>query len=101
MEVDTYFIRNGQQTILKDPAAELEYSINFTDWLALVTDTLATVTWTNSSNMTKLSQSNTTTVATAKYSGGLIGGKEWATCRIVTAAGRVDERTIYFQMVQR
>jgi hypothetical protein len=101
MEVETYFLLNGRQTILKDPGEVLDYAIDLTDWLALVTDTIGSVTWTNSSGITKDSQSNTTTRAVAWFSGGTDKSLEWATARIVTAGGRTVERTIYFQMKQR
>lgn len=101
MEVETYFLLNGRKTILKDPQATLDYSVDLADWLALVSDTLATVTWTQSANLTRTTQSNTTTRAVAWFSGGAVGAIEWATCHVTTAAGRVEERTIYFQIRQR
>lgn len=101
MEVETYFLLNGRQTILKDPQATLDYSVDLTDWLTLVSDTIATVTWTQSSNLTRTTQSNTTTRAVAWFSGGIVGATEWANCHIVTTAGRIEERTIYFQIRQR
>ena len=101
MEVETYFLLNGKQTILKDPGEVLDYSIDLADWLSFVSDTISTVTWTNSAGITKASQSNTTTRATAWFSGGNDKALEWATGRITTAGGRTIERTIQFQIKQR
>jgi hypothetical protein len=100
MEVETYFLLNGQQTIRKDPGDVLDYAIDLADWLALVTDTIASVTWTYSAGLTKVTQSNTTTRATVWFSGGVDKALEWATGRIVTTGGRTVERTIQFQMKQ-
>jgi hypothetical protein len=101
MEVETYFIVSDRKTIVKDPQASLDYSIDLTDWLAAVSDTLATATWTISPGLTKISETNTATVATVKVSGGVLNSTEWAKLHFETANARIDERTIYFQIKQR
>jgi hypothetical protein len=95
----TYTLINGQPTIAKDPNATLDYSISFVDWLALTAgDTLATVTWTVSSGLSKGAESNTTTAATVWLSSGVLGATEWARCHFTTTQGRIDDCTIYLKI---
>jgi hypothetical protein len=102
MTVDTYVIgSNGKATIEKDPDAVLDYSWDWTAYLALVSDTIASVSYVLSAGLTSSLASHTTTVAKVFLSGGIIGTTESATCRIVTAGGRTDDRTIYLKMVAK
>ena len=85
----------------KDPNAILDYTFDWTEYLAPITDTIASVQFATSAGLTKTSQSNTTTTATAFVSGGVVGATEKLTCRIVTAGGRTDERTIDLKILER
>jgi hypothetical protein len=89
------------QTWTKDPAATLDYSVDWDadDWLG--TDTIASVTWTVPPGITSVSTSATTTVATIFLSGGVVAQNYDVVCRITTAGGRIDERTIQIQVRQR
>lgn len=78
---------------VKDPDATLDYVWNWADWLGADTIT-GTPTFTVPSGLTKTAQSNTTTTATAWISGGTAGTTYDVACKIVTAGGRTDERTI-------
>ena len=100
---DTYYIdTDNLLTIDKDPNAVLDYVQNWATWLAEVSDTITgTPVWTVGAGLTKDSQANTTTTATAVISGGRVGSKEPVACRITTVGGRVDERTFYLKIVQR
>ena len=75
----------------KDPAAILDFVVDWTSWLA--GDTLATATATIASGATITSQSNTTTAHTIWISGGTNGASYTVTCTITTAGGRTDRRT--------
>lgn len=97
-----YFDTDGLPTIDKDPNATLDYSQDWSDWLSPISDTITgTPVWTLGAGLTKISQSNTTTSASAFISGGVIGSKEPVACKITTTGGRVDERTVYLKIVQR
>lgn len=85
----------------KDPQATLDYTFDWGPWLAPIADTIATVTWTTSGTLTKTSQSNTSTTATAFVSGGTLDSTETLACRITTNGGRTDERTIQLKIVNR
>lgn len=88
-------------TLTKDPEEVLDYAI---DWSAMLGgDTIATVVWTVPSPLTKVSQSNTTTIATAFISGGLatdLAGYVVA-CKITTAGGRTGKRTFTLKAADR
>lgn len=76
----------------KDPGARLDYTINWSDWLD--GDTISTSTWLAETGITVDSDTNTTTTTTVWLSGGTLGNAYDVTNRIVTAAGREDDRTI-------
>lgn len=89
----------AQAWFTKDPNAILDYKIDWATWLGV--DTIATVAWTVPTGITKDSQSNTTTTATIWLSGGTALATYELVCRITTAAGRQDDRTIGIRMEQR
>lgn len=76
----------------KDPDAVLDYSVDWTDWLD--GDTISTSAWTVPSGITQTSASTTTLITTIWLSGGSGGRTYEIKNRIVTAAGRTEERTI-------
>ena len=85
----------------KDPNATLDYSFDWGPYLTPLADTITLVEWVLSTGLTKVSQSNTTTTATVFVSGGVLDETETLTCRITTAGGRIDDRTIELVMVAR
>mgnify|MGYP001572496141 CR=1 FL=1 len=86
----------------KDPSAVRDYTVDWDtdDWLGAATIT-GTPVWTVPTGITKDSQSNTTTTATAWLSGGTNGTDYDVACKITTAGGRTDERTIRLQVRNR
>jgi hypothetical protein len=90
------------KTFTKDPEAVLDYTIDWDadDWLGSDTIT-GTPTWTVPAGLTKDAQSNTTTTATAWISGGTADNDYDVECKITTAGGRTDERTIRLQVRER
>lgn len=85
----------------KDPNAVLDYTFDWSAWLAPLVDTISTVTWLPDAGLTVVSSSNTTTTATAFVSGGTVDTALNLTCRITTAGGRTDDRTITLKIVNR
>ena len=77
---------------MKDPNSTLDFAIDWSAWLG--TDTIATATWTVPTGITKVTDSASTTVATIWLSGGTAGAQYDLLCRITTAGGRTDDRTI-------
>lgn len=87
------------RTYRKDPDAVLDYSVDWGSlgWL-IGGDTISAVTWTVPAGITKTSQTNSTTVATAWLSGGTAGVDYDVVCHITTAGGRQDDRTLRIQV---
>jgi len=85
----------------KDPDATLDYTFNWLPWLAPISDTITDVEWVPDEALTVESSSNTTARATAFVSGGTAGETLRLTCRITTAGGRIDDRTIILKIVNR
>ncbi len=105
---------------LKDPAAVVDYSIYWGDWLA-EGDTVTAAEWTVPDGITKDSSAvNATpvtiapthshgvalvcaagTLTTVWLSGGTAGATYRAACRITTAQGRTDERSITIRCANR
>ena len=78
--------------IEKDPNATLDYGRDWTLWLA--GDTIVTSTWIVPSGLTMTAESNTATTATVWLSGGTFGSSYTVTNRIITAQGRIDDRSL-------
>ncbi len=98
-------------TYTKDPDAVLDYkwdwksSTNgrgFTDWLT-TSETISSITITAEAGITIDSSSitDTNTSATVWLSGGAAGTSYTVACKIVTSAGRTDERSITVSVAQR
>ena len=88
-------------TYKKDPNATLDYLFDWSAWLTDISDTITSVDWVLSDGLTEVSSSNTTTGATIFVSGGTLDEIETVTCRITTAGGRIDDRTVNLKMVSR
>lgn len=85
----------------KDPNAVLDYTFDWSAWLLPMADAISSVVWVTSTGLTKVSSSNTSSTATAFVSGGVVGNTESLTCRITSAGGRTDDRTISLKIVDR
>lgn len=105
---------------LKSPDAVLDYSIFWGDWLPSG-DSISDATWSVQEGITISKESVNSnvvvldspylpdqkivcaigTLATVWISGGEVGTSYRITCRIVSAQGRVDERSITIRCVKR
>lgn len=87
-------------TKTKDPDANLDYAIDWSDWLD-TGDTIATSTWLVPTGLTAGTDSNTTTSATIWLSGGKGGVSYLVTNRITTTAGRETDRSFTVSVQER
>lgn len=85
---------------LKDPNATLDYTVDWADWMP-AGDSITTVTWVVPAGLTKTTQTNTATAATAWLSGGTVGARYVVVCRITTVDGRIDDRTLQIDVQER
>lgn len=86
-------------TIEKDPNAKLDYPFDWTEWLA--GDTIASFVATVVGTVTIFSSANTALIVTVWLTGGTVGELATLACRITTAAGRIDERTIRVRIKEK
>ena len=84
----------------KDPDAVLDFAFDWSSWLA-ESETINTYTVTVESGLTKDSDSQADGKVTVWLSGGTAGNWYTVACRIVTSAGRTDERTMRIRVEDR
>jgi hypothetical protein len=81
--------------------AVLDYTLDWTEWLATTSDTITNVTFTPSDPaITVVSQNATADIATAWLTGGLNGNAYAIKVHIVTEFGRQDDRTFLLNIDQ-
>ena len=100
--------RLGDLVIEKDPDATLDYSFDWSDWLALNGgDQIASVEFNVDQTLTIVSEGFDGATATVWLSGGVKPAsgpnKLRVTCRITTnnAPPRVDDRSVFLKIVER
>lgn len=86
-------------TYTQDPSSVLDWGFNWGSWLGA--DTITTSTWTVSTGLTKASETHDATTTTVWLSGGVAPATYTVTNRVVTAAGRTDERSFLVQIKDR
>ena len=88
-------------TFTKDPDAVLDYSVDWSLWLA--GDQIASSEWLleGGALIEKVTHSHTATKATVWLRGGQAGSTYLVTNRIVTVAGRTDDRSISVRVEDR
>jgi len=83
----------------KDPGAELDYIVDWSDWL--VADTIMVSTWSAPTGITIENSSSTTTTSTVWLSGGTPGKTYNVINTITTNGGRVDQRTLHITVTEK
>lgn len=94
----------GRWWMPKDPDATLDYSLDWSKWLAQIADTIASVTvvLSGGTELTVVSHGFDGGVTTATISGGAtLASMQSVTFRVTTANGRIDDRTVYLQITER
>ena len=87
-------------SFIKDPNAVLDYSIEWSKWLA--GDQIQTSAWTVSDPAVEAANdSNTATRTTVWLSGGFAGQSYTVANKITTTGGRTDERSFTIQVQDR
>jgi len=77
---------------LKDPDSILDYSEDWSDWLA-TGETLSTAVWTVPAGLTNVAEALGDSAATVWVSGGTAGTTYTVSCLITTTDGRTDRRS--------
>lgn len=86
----------------KDPDAQLDYTIDWSSWLAdSGDDSIVSSIWNVQSGIIAESDSSTETTATIWLSGGTLGKQYLVTNRITTNGGRINDRTVVIKIAQQ
>ena len=85
---------------VKDPDAILDWHFDWVNWLA-AGETISTSTFITTAGITVTSNSSTATNTTVWLSGGTPGQPYRITNRIVTTAGRTDDRSVTIRVKDR
>ena len=80
----------------KDPSDVSWWEVDCTSFLD--DDTIASATWTPPSGLTKVDESNTTTTARVKLSGGTAGASYSLTLDLITTGGQTFQRTVVLKV---
>lgn len=108
MTTETFVVDSHEKpTIKKDPNAVLDYTFDWTDWLDAIPDTiLPTGTRAEFPVATEGIVIDSFDIVNDRkvvvwVSAGNDKKKAQLTCRIFTAGGRIDDRSVYLQLKQR
>ena len=86
----------------KDPAALLDYSWDWSEWLADAADTISSATVAVPAGLTAVGEPVVNgAIVTQRVSGGDLSDTYRMVCQITTAGGLVDERSIYLTISDR
>ncbi|MCX5522166.1 hypothetical protein OG342_04695 [Streptomyces bobili] len=89
-------------SFIKDPGALLDYSWDWSAWLAEVADTISSATVTVPVGLTAVGAPVVADAAvTQRVSGGVVDSAYTLVCQITTAGGLIDERSIYLTVSNR
>jgi len=104
--IDTYVLKLGKYVIDKDPSATLDYSLDWTEYLEDLGDSIASATVVADPLLTVVNVSHDLQTVTAWISGGAGSSSTAAlqvTFRITTnhTPPRVDDRSIYLKIKER
>lgn len=91
----------------KDPSAVLDYEVDWSQWMP-ANDEIDEIDWTVTGpdeSLEILSGGRAPSVegslAKCWLGGGTIGGRYTLACRVTTSAGRIDERSLVINVVER
>lgn len=83
----------------KDPDARLDYTVDWSDWL--VADFIVSAATSVQAGLTLYTEAFTSTVHTIWLTGGAVGQEYSVTSRIITNAGRIDDRSFTIRVTER
>ena len=86
---------------IKDPDATIDLPLDWSEWLADISDTHASHSIAVTGGLVVDSSSYAAGIITVWVSGGTVGATATVRCRIVTTGGRTDDRTWYLKIKER
>lgn len=89
----------AQSIVPKDPSDVLDYTISWLNWLN--GENISAATFTVEAGLTKGAETNTTTTASVRLSGGTAGNQYTVTCQITTNTGQIAQRSFEVAVEER
>lgn len=89
------------KTFIKDPDSNLDYTVDWTKWLAKASDTIASVTWVVPDGITQTNMTNTSKTATIWLDSGVLGSSYTVTNRITTLGGRIEDHSFILKLQEK
>ena len=101
--IETYDLTNPERpTIVKDPDATLDYSQRWTEWLAMVSDSIISASVQADAPLIVVGGAEIDGgIVSAMISGGTPLQVHRVTFTIVTSGGRTDQRSLFLRIRQR
>lgn len=87
------------KSFIKDADSTLDYVFDWSEWLG--TNTISSYEVIVPEGLTKESDSQADGKVTVWLSGGACGERYTVTCRITTSAGRIEDRSMVLQIMDR
>lgn len=89
----------AQATVPKDPSDVADYTMDWANFLGAAT--ISASAFTVQTGITKVQESNTTTTAKVRLSGGTVGGQYTVTCQVTLSTGEVFQRSFEVLVEER
>ena len=87
---------------LKDPNSKIDYGFDWTSWLDTTNgESISTSTWVLETGLTYVSDTITGYITTVMLQGGDVDFTYMVTNRILTSAGRIEDRSMYVQVREK
>lgn len=87
--------------LVKDPDAELDYALDWADWLS-DSETISAASWSSyPDGLTLAGDAINDSVTSVLVSGGSFGAVHALRCRVTTSLGRKDDRTLTLRIQHR
>ncbi|MFF6829659.1 hypothetical protein [Streptomyces longwoodensis] len=91
-----------EDSFIKDPAARLDYTWDWSKWLADVADTISSAMVVVPAGLTAVGPPVVSdTAVTQRVEGGTLDSVHTLVCQIITAGGLIDERSIHLTIADR
>lgn len=92
----------SENSYIKDPSARLDYTWDWTPWLADVDDTTSSATVAVPDGLTAVGSPVVNEgFVTQRVAGGTLDEEYTLVCQITTVGGLIDERSIYLTISER
>lgn len=96
------YVTDAEAHYIKSPVGRLDYTWDWVDWLAEITDSISSVAVTVPEGLTAVGEPAVDGgFVTQRVEGGVVGATCRMVCQITTDGGLIDARLIYLTILDR